>query len=156
MNGDDYMQKQKIPPALSVLSYLYFLIGMGILALGAFFVGLDISTKGLDLTSNSTILGATHLVIGLTLVGASRGLRRLSRGWRICALIFTWIGILGIIFEGCVLLAPQLQTVRHRSTGELSAQNIILLMVCALLFQLWQLRVLTRADVHDLFIYNAP
>jgi len=155
MKGDDYMQKQKIPPALSVVSYLYFLIGIGNLAFGGYLIYLVVTTKGLDLTDPGTILVTSYIIIGLLLIGVSRGLRRCSRGWRICALIFIWIGILGIVADGYKLLAPQLQTTSHRHIGELSPQTIILLVVGALLFQLWQLRVLTRADIHDLF-YHKP
>jgi hypothetical protein len=159
MSNTQNMQKRKIPLALSVISYLYFLIGIWNLAFGGFLISLVIPTKGLDLTDFNTIYFASLMMFGLLLIGVSRGLRRCSRGWRTCALIFTWIGLLGIISDGYKRLAPQLQPVSHKPIAGLfaglSTQNIILLLVCALLFQLWQLRVLTRVDVHDLF-YHKP
>ncbi len=155
MNGDDYIQKPRIPTALSIIAYLYFLIGMWNLAFGGYLIYLAVTTKGLDLTDPGDILVASYIIFGLVLVGVSRGLRRCSRGWRICALIFIWVGILGVFSEGYKLLAPQLQTTSHRPIGALSAQNIILLLVAALLFQLWQLRVLTRVDVRDLFYHRS-
>jgi len=148
------IQKREIPRALSIVSYLYFLNGVWILALGGFFMYAEISASSFDLTDTSSILVASMMVLGLFLIGVSRGLRRCSRGWRTCALVLTWIGLLGIIFDGYKLLAPHLQSVSHKPVAELSTKSLLFL-VCGLIFQMWQLRVLTRMDVRDLF-YDEP
>jgi hypothetical protein len=154
MSDTQDIQKREIPRALSAISYLYFLNGVWILALGGFFMYLNFSTSSFNATDAATIWVASLMVFGFFLIGVSRGLRRCSRGWRTCALILTWIGIFGILFRGYELLAPHLILTSHKPVAELSEKSI-LFWVCALLFQMWQLRVLTRLDVRDLF-YDEP
>jgi hypothetical protein len=139
-----------IPQRLSKLAYLYFLLGAWDIALGLFFIGLHMVTGAGTGNNLFTTYLALCIGSGFFLIGLSRGLRRGSRGWRICALFITLGGLAAIAFRGYSLLAPYFQAHAHKPLPELSSKSILLLF-CALLVQLWQYRVLTHPDVVDFF-----
>jgi hypothetical protein len=87
-------------------------------------------------------------------IPAAFGLRRFSRGWRIYALAWTWLGMIAfpILFVVGFITSRQIDfnifdvTSRHLSPIWLS-------ITCLLMFLLniWQYRVLTRRDIIVLF-----
>src|SRR5580698_2732540 len=68
--------KRRTQHALSTVSYLFLLVG-----LIAFF-GMVVHAA----------TGSFHFSFGILGIGIFAGLRRYSRFWRICALVFTWYG----------------------------------------------------------------
>jgi hypothetical protein len=91
-------------------------------------------------------LGVVNLFIGLGLL--RRNPR--SRSW---ALVFTWIGLVGAVILGLIVLfgpAPDLRLF-GRTVGPAPKPLAIIMMLGWALFQLWQYWVLTRPDVQDLF-----
>jgi hypothetical protein len=81
------------------------------------------------------------------------GLRRLSRGWRICALVVTWwifialLWILAYLFFGrqLHLSAPDVRMVGVAMSWLLVKVGLAFALV------VWQYRVLTRPDIRSLF-----
>jgi hypothetical protein len=74
------------------------------------------------------------------------GLRRLSRGWRTCGLVFLWIAIIGEIAV-LVFLASRPLDFTALGPYELGA----VLAVIGLVLVVWSFRVLTRPDIRKLF-----
>jgi hypothetical protein len=127
--------KRKIPIRLSIVSYCFFASGVSYLGWFAIFVYLD---RFLPL----------NLIIGILNLFVSRGLRRCSCPWRICALILIWLSV-------CKSCFKIIQDLRH-PTHILSITFIIAwsLAWCSIFFILaWFYRVLTRPDIRELF-YN--
>ncbi len=75
-----FMTQRNIPTPLSVVSYLFLL--MGIMSV-AEIIG--------ELTS-----GSFRFDFGVLGIGIFFGLRRYSAGWRRCALWFIWLGMIGL------------------------------------------------------------
>jgi hypothetical protein len=86
------------------------------------------------------------------------GLLRLSQGWRTCALVFTWIGLIAIPIIGILFLGHSGrldfslfgQKVGH-APKELGVGMVVVLFV----YTVWQYRVLTREDVRFLFLNHS-
>ncbi len=121
--------KRKIPVGLSVVSYCFFV--SGICYLGWLVVYLY-HGRFLPL----------HLIIGVLNLFVSRGLRRCSPHWRICALILLGLGFI----ESCFRIA-------HRFSHSAHFPGIVDYMAYSLSFLLlfWFVRVLTRPDIRILF-----
>ena len=115
----------------------------------------------IDITGSAS-RGHVHpnfCVLGLWICA---GLRRYSRPWRTCALVFIW---LGFIFYGCVLAVflycvafnaeqiIQAPPFGFKDFKDSEAELIWPLIGVALLFalQFWQYRVLTRPEIRSLF-----
>jgi hypothetical protein len=131
-------QDRTIPTPLSVVSYVFLLTG--ILAAVEIIVGLT--------------RGAFHLNLAILGFWIFFGLRRYSPGWRTCALVFIWIG----------MIVPSLMFVLLLSLGRLGSVTIFgqrhdgvspfwILIPVALFFALefWMYRVLTRPDIRRMF-----
>ena len=142
--------KKKIPTGLSAVSNIFFASGVMLFARNVLLVGLLVYSSGFDGTDIVTMWLITGMAFGLLFVGVSSGLRRCSRGWRTCALTLIWIGIIAIVSESFRLVAAQFQVAAHKLTTELSTKTLLLLLA-GLLFEMWQLRVLTRPDVCEWF-----
>jgi hypothetical protein len=130
---------QRVKRTLSVVSYLFLLVGL----------------TALILMVIHAAQGYFHFYFGILGIGIFAGLRRFSRVWRICALMFTWYGIitLSIALFFCLCeqsTAPTEKYFSHRlSTVPANWLAIPLFMV--LLVTLWQYRVLTHPAVRRLF-----
>jgi hypothetical protein len=135
--------KQQIPIALSIVSYLFLF--MGIVAVVEIIIA---ATRG-SIHANFYFLG----------IWIFAGLRRFSRGWRTCALVFTWLGLIGLTFIiGCVLYdggAVYLRPSDHKMVSIPLVWSLAITLPFFLL-QLWQYRVLTRVDIRDLFFQEKP
>lgn len=83
------------------------------------------------------------------------GLLRWSRGWRTCALAFSWIGMLGasvaFVF-GLVLRGPMTLRIVGVQVGEVSSVWLSVVAVPLFILMFWQYRVLTRADIRAAFL----
>jgi hypothetical protein len=127
-----------IPTSLKVVAIL-FVLG------GAFsLVEVVVSLMHGNVNMNFGVLG---LFIG-------PGLLRLRRGWRTCALVFLWIGIIGAPIVAVIFITtsrPLDLAIFDHKVGHASKEFGIA--IAALLFGLavWQYRVLTRPDVCALF-----
>lgn len=101
-------------------------------------------------------LGILGLFIGI-------GLLRYSRGWRVCALVFLWLAMVGFPLAGFLLVATD-QPVRFTLFGQEVSEvpktagvAVAGVAVAAVGFALalWRYRVLTRPRVRQLFGLSA-
>jgi hypothetical protein len=137
---------RQIPTPLSVVAYLFLI--MAILSV------VDIAV--------SASRGHTHPNFGFLGLWIYAGLRRYSRGWRTCALVFLWLGFISCVgmialFSFCMIFNAE-QIIQAPPFGfqdfkSSEAEFIWPVLVFALLFvlQLWQYRVLTRPSIRSLF-----
>jgi hypothetical protein len=132
LQTDVVVIKREIPASLSIISYLYFASGATFLIFDAF--GLLGGVFNLW-----CLLGG---VLGVLCICISRGLRKCSRVWRTCALVFIWWGFIGI---GFTVYSSFRQLNHNPDTKFLFSQ------VLSFVFLVWQYQVLTRLDVRDLF-----
>jgi hypothetical protein len=82
------------------------------------------------------------------------GLLRFSRGWRTCALVFIWIGMVIMPVFVLLLLArfrPLDFNVFGVKVGEVPPVVALVTAPLFFLLMLWEYRVLTRPDVRRLF-----
>lgn len=93
-------------------------------------------------------LGVLGLLIG-------PGLLRLSKGWRLVALVFVWTGLAAAV-AGMIwfLQAPTSPDVSFlgQPVGEVSPNVLVTAMALYLMINLWQLYILTRPDIRKLFL----
>ncbi len=131
--------EQRTRSILSLVSYIFLFIGL--IAL----IEMIVHAIGGSFRFNFGILG----------IGIFTGLRRYSRVWRACALVFTWYGIitLCITLSICLYSEPpstaQLLFGQSLSTTPANWLSIPLIMV--LLLTVWQYRVLTHPAIRRLF-----
>lgn len=139
--------EHEIPVSLTILSYLYFLPAALCFAYLACFMCLFfLSRGGSSVLDGWIILGCIAVgAIGLFFLCLSRGLRKCSRGWRTCTLVFIWWGFIGT----AISIGRYLVT--HKMPGHATTTEFLLSCAFTFMVQLWQYRVLTRQDVKDLF-----
>lgn len=132
-------QLQSLPRALRIVAAIK-LVG-GILAVVGILVRLT--------------QGHLHLDLGVLGIPMYFGLLRLSRGWRTCALVFLWIGMVVAVLALGVGTFGTMPTFVHVFGIELaSVQHWWTAVGAVPLFLLcfWQYRVLLRHDVRSLFL----
>jgi hypothetical protein len=131
--------KQRIESALSAVSYLFLLIGL--IAL----IEMAVRAAG----------GVFRFNFGIFGIGIYAGLRRYSRVWRACALLFTWYGIITLSIALCVCLYSQPVSTFPMLFGQppsvVPANWLSIPLVLVLLATLWQYRVLTHPAIRRLF-----
>jgi len=145
--------RREIPASLTVASYLFFTAGVLILTFNAliYYLGAPIQL---------------NILLGIFTIFISRGLRRCSRGWRICALVVIWWGFIGFAWTSYKLLSRYFQAVAHKPFDEYPIGiyatpadklpvNFLVILVVLVLIQVWMYRVLTRPEVRELF-YSEP
>ncbi len=136
------MNGKNLPTSLIVVAVLFIL--MGIIAV----------FEVIDSLMNNVVpinFGLLGLFIGPDLL-------RRSRGWRICALILTWIPLVLLPLIGLVILVfdvPLNISVLGQDYGQAprAVGVVVAMMVFALVF--WVYRVLTRPDIRRLFGVDA-
>jgi hypothetical protein len=127
-----------IPTALRVVAYIHLV--MGILCVIQFIVQLFHS--------------AIYVSLGILYFPIAYGLFNLRNGWRVCAMVFLWFGliILPIIFlvglTGALPTYFSMFGIRSRVPGWIVSVETIPFF----LLVLWQYRVLVRPDVRRLFL----
>lgn len=133
------MEKTSIPTALRIVAVIHLLIGL-----------FSVAEVLVQLTQRH--LNFNFGVLGIPIYF---GLMRLSAGWRTCALVFNWLGMLlallvfivGIVVEDPAEFAVWGVPVASVSSLWLSVVSVAWFILC-----LWQFRVLTRLDIIELFI----
>ncbi len=124
------------PAALTAVAWIF--ICFGILAVLEVVVGLFQSR----LSINLAILG---IFIG-------RGLLNLRRGWRTCALVFIWIGLIAMPLLVIIALASGNAHVNlFGAKSDIPAVFVCVPVAGLFALDLWQYRVLTRPDIRSLF-----
>ena len=135
-------QRQPTPTALKVVAVLFILGGLS--------SAIDVLIR---LTQGSLFLnfGVLGLFIG-------PGLLRYSRGWRTCALVFLWLGMVGFPLAAVLVLAtdqPLRYTVFGQQMGEAPKGAGVAVAALGFALALWQYWVLTRPRVRQLFGVSA-
>lgn len=131
-------EEQHIPASLKAVAIL-FILG-GIYAVIDIIVAIEHSR----ISINFNVLG---LFIG-------PGLLALRRGWRTCALVFTWIAIIGIPIIALLFISvpgPLDFKIFGQVIGHTTKGFGLLLAGIIFVVALWQYHVLTRPDVKELF-----
>jgi hypothetical protein len=137
------MTTQKQAPIELKLVAALFILG-GILAVLEVVVLLVHGTVKIDLE----VLG---IFIGL-------GLLRFRRGWRRCALVLTWFGLIFLPVFALLVIAgahPLHVKLLGQQVGYASSGVALLLTAGLFALALWQYRILTRSDVVRLFAEDA-
>jgi len=130
------MRHKAAQDALSLVSYLFLFIGL------IAFIEMIVHV----------VRGTFHINFGILGIGIFAGLRRYSRIWRACALLFTWYGIitLSIALVICLYSQPP-STFFAQRLSNVSASWLSIPLIMVLLLTLWQYRVLTHPAVRRLF-----
>lgn len=131
------MRHKTAQSALAGVSYLFLLIGL--IALIEMVVRIA--------------QGSFHFNFGILGIAIFVGLRRHSRAWRTCALLFTWYGIitLSVALLICLCGQPPFTAPMLRRFSDARASWLFIPLVMVLLVTLWQYRVLTHPAVRRLF-----
>jgi hypothetical protein len=130
-----------IPTSLKVVAWLFILSGIW----AAWGVITALANGNLSIN-----FGVLNFFIGF-------GLLRLSRVWRIWALIFTWFELICLPLFG-LALASGAGTITGTlfEEGQISATSarlaVLMITVAFFLVAIWQYRILTRSDVRLLFL----
>ena len=132
-------QERNVPTSLSVVSYLFLLIG--VMSAVEFLSEL---MKGTFRFFDFGILGFWIFF----------GLRRCSPGWRTCALVFIWLAMIGLAIPfvyGFLGSGPAFIKIFGRRYAHIPV--IWVSVVAAVLFplELWMYRTLTRPNIRILF-----
>jgi hypothetical protein len=135
---EESLPKPSLPTALVVVSWLFILFGISSL---------------LEIISG-LFHGRIEFNTGIIALFVGRGLLKLSRGWRTCALVLLWLSfILAPIFVLLLLNSPRPVNLNICGLPAGEAPPGVGLAVIALIFLLaiWQYRVLVGRDVRRLF-----
>jgi hypothetical protein len=101
------------------------------------------------------VKGYLHFNFGILGIGIFAGLRRYSRIWRICALMFTWYGIITLSIALFVCLCDHSTSATAMYFGHrlstVPANWLAIPLAMVLLVTLWQYRVLTHPAIRRLF-----
>ncbi len=130
---------QSLPFSLKVVAVIFILVGIS--AAIEMLVSFMRSQINIDLK----VLG---IFVGLGLFG-------LNRGWRTCALFFTWFGLITVPIIGILFLSssgPFELGIIGLKVGYASKGLGVAFAVILLVYTLWQYHVLTRSDVRSLFM----
>jgi hypothetical protein len=139
--------RQRTHRALAVVSYLFLFIGL--IAL-------------IEMVGRAA-RGSLHFNLGnlgILGIGIFIGLRRHSRAWRTCALLFTWYGMitLSITLFVCIYGQPPSSSLVHfdQRLSRVPANWLVIPLFMVLLVTFWQYRVLTHPAVRRLFNEAPP
>jgi hypothetical protein len=128
----------KFPISLSIVSYIFFTIGL--LAALRGFAGLAAAKDGLPLSP------LISLILSILYVYISRGMRRCSRGWYVCAVIIAFVAPIWTVG-----LTFYYFTFPDFSGSGAFPFAFLFIMICIFLIEIWIFQVLTRKDVRALF-----
>lgn len=125
-----------IPVTLSVVSYVFFAS----------------ATQALIHILSSLMKGTISLDFDIIGFWICFGLRRYSREWRTCALVFIWLGMIASLIAFVIGLFGRASIeILGKPYGEIP--GFWFLIVAALYFalELWMYRVLTRPNIRCMF-----
>jgi hypothetical protein len=134
------MRHQRRPRnTLSAVSYVFLFVGL--IAL-------------IEMISHA-VRGTFRFNFGILGIGIFAGLRRYSRIWRTCALLFTWYGIITLSVALCICLYSQPTSAAaiffDQQLLSAPANWMSLPLIMVLLVTLWQYRMLTHPAIRRLF-----
>jgi hypothetical protein len=133
------MRHKTAQNALAVVSYLFLFFGL--IAL-------------MEMVGRAA-RGSFHFNFGILGIPIFAGLRRYSRVWRTCALLFTWYGMitLSIALLACIYGQPPSTGVRlfDQRLSSVPANWLSIPLGMVLVVTLWQYRVLTHPAIRRLF-----
>jgi hypothetical protein len=132
------MPSRQIPTALYVVAILFIVGGVA---------------SAIEVI-NSLLHDHVNINIGVLGLFIGPGLLRLNRGWRTCALVFIWIGLIMVPVVSLVFLLHDGQVEFNlfgQQVGHVSSLFALLMLAAFFAFMLWEYRVLTRSDVRFLF-----
>src|SRR5262245_12705468 len=98
-----------------------------------------------------------HVLFNIGVLGIPiyYGLRRLSSGWRSCALFFLWVGLVlaaGMFLFGLIGRGPAYFGICGVRLASIPQVVLSIVALPLFFFFLWQYRVLTRPDIRALFL----
>ncbi|MFX0135815.1 MAG: hypothetical protein ACFFDN_19385, partial [Candidatus Hodarchaeota archaeon] len=128
-------RRKSSPLSLQVIAFFFILIGI-LAAIDIFKTFINMQIDKIHIRLNFSVLG---IFIG-------PGLLKHSRGWRICALIFIWIALIGIPIMSVFLLLKALPL----------GFTPFLIPFFIFLIALWEYHVLTSPDILKLFGVYKP
>lgn len=129
----------RLPLSLKIVAVIFILGGIS----SAIEIFISLTRNHINI--NFGILG---IFIGI-------GLFRLRLGWRTCALVFTWIGLIAVPLVGFFFMihpGPLDFIIFGQKVGHASKGLGLAMIVITFAYTLWQYRVLTRDDVRKLFM----
>jgi len=131
-------REPEIPRDLKIVAYLCIIFGI-LVVIDVLF---DLLQSHLNLN-----FGVLQIPIGF-------GLLRLRRGWRTCALVFLWIGMILVpVFCLGVVTMPGMPIYKFlgQPIGAGSKLPALILAIGLFILMVWEYRVLTRESVRRLF-----
>ena len=131
-------QRRRIPVSLTIVAILFILGGVSAV--------IEVAL--------ALMQGRININFGLLGLFIGPGLLALRPGWRICALVFTWIALIAIPIVAIIMLAysgPFHWTVFGQRIGRAPKAAGIVVVIGVFSLALWQYHVLMRADVRALF-----
>ena len=131
--------RRSLPLSLKVVAILFILGGI---------------SSGIEVVV-SMMRGNININFGVLGFFIGIGLLRLRRGWRTCALVFTWIGLIAAPIIGLLFLShsgPLDFSILGQKVGHASKESGVAVVLVFFIYTIWQYRVLTRRDVRLLFI----
>jgi hypothetical protein len=131
--------KRSLPLALKIVAVLFIL--------GGFSAAIEVIASLMNNRININF-GVLGIFIGI-------GLFRLSQGWRTCALVFTWIGLIAAPIIGLLFIGhsgPLDFSVFGQKIGHASKELGVAMILVIFIYSIWQYRTLTRRDVRLLFM----
>jgi hypothetical protein len=137
MDAAETPEKHRLPLSLRLVACLTILLGIG----SAVDVVVDL------------FRGTLSINLGVLQIPAGIGLFRLSRGWRTFALVFIWLGIIGVGLVALTFAMGGTAKIMFlpRPLMDYSRELTLASHVVWLGLLLWELRVLTTPRVKRLF-----
>lgn len=132
----------KIPRPLCIVSYFFFAEGVWTLIEG-------LSTA----VSSPSIIMAFMFLEGIVCICISRGLRRCSAGWRICALVLLWwyFAVFAYLMGRTVLAYIGSYGQAHNALGAFFSSSFFIVHCVYFVLEAWAFLVLIRPDIRELF-----
>lgn len=131
-------EKREVPTVLAVVAALFFISGAGSV--------IDILIAMLS--------GHPSVNLGVLGIPICFGLRAFSRGWRTCALILLWLGVVGgvVAFLGGLFMRdPVTVNFFGRTVGHAPPIVVTVLALPLTALIAWQIYVLLRPEIRRMF-----
>lgn len=137
------IESRQVPTALRVVAYIYLVAGV----LSVF--------KCIALLFYSTF----SIEFGILGIPIFFGLLNLRNGWRVCAIVLLWFGLIGfpiMFLLGLSGAMPAYYQIFGINVARVPGWFVSLATIPFFLLVLWQYRVLVRPDVRRLFLDSRP
>jgi hypothetical protein len=139
--GHQYYHMIKIPTSLQMVACFFLLSGVSAS------VGMCVQI----------VSGTLVFDMGLLGIPTYFGLRRLSPGWRKCAILSLVLGLVawpaGVAF-GLIARSPAHVAIFGVRLGDISPHWLVVVSATMFLMVLWQIHTLTRPEIRTLFVHR--